>query len=205
MIIKKEMKFFKLFNQLADNMVASAKFFNDLSSSGNFNEDTVAAMQRIEHEGDILIREVAVMLNKTFITPFDREDILELSNAIDNVVDSIHAITKRMRLYRLTKPDATLKQFAVLIEQSALSLSDALKSLEFTKNYPRVQIYCSDVNNFENLGDQLRDTSIGELFDAHTDPIHVIKWKEIYETAENTLNICEHVSKTIYSITVKNS
>lgn len=205
MIIKKEMKFFKIFNQLGDNMVAAAKFFNELASTGNFNEDTVARMQRIEHEGDILFREVAVMLNKTFITPFDREDILELSNAIDNVVDSINAVTKRMRLYRLTKPDETLKQFAVLIEQSALSLSDALKILDNPKNYSRVQIYCSDVNGFENIGDHLRDTAIGGLFETNVDPMHVIKWKEIFETAENTLNICEHASKTIYSITVKHN
>ena len=205
MIIQKEMKFFKLFNLQGDNMVAAAKFFNELVSSGNFNEDTIASMHRIEHEGDILSREVSVMLNKTFITPFDREDIYELSNAIDNVVDSINAITKRMRLYRLTKPDSMLKQFAVLIEQSALSLCDAVKNLDNVKNYSRVQVYCSDVNNFENLGDQLRDTAIGDLFENNTDPIYVLKWKEIYETAENTIDICDHVGKTIYSITVKNS
>lgn len=205
MIIQKEMKFFKFFNQQGDNMLAAAKLFNELVTSGNFNEDTVATMNRIEHEGDIISREVSVMLNKTFITPFDREDIYELSNAIDNVVDSIYAITKRMKLYKLTEPDATLKQFAVLIEQSALSLSDAIKSLDNAKNYPRVQIYCSDVNNYENLGDHLRDTAIGNLFENHTDPIHVLKWKEIYETAEDTIDICDYVGKTIYSITVKNS
>ena len=205
MIIQKEMKFFKFFNQQGDNMLAAAKLFNELVTSGNFNEDTVATMNRIEHEGDIISREVSVMLNKTFITPFDREDIYELSNAIDNVVDSIYAITKRMKLYKLTEPDATLKQFAVLIEQSALSLSDAIKSLDNAKNYSRVQIYCSDVNNYENLGDHLRDTAIGDLFENHTDPIHVLKWKEIYETAEDTIDICDYVGKTIYSITVKNS
>jgi len=205
MIIQKEMKFFKIFNQQGDNMLAAAKLFNELVTTGNFNEDTVASMNRIEHEGDIISREVSVMLNKTFITPFDREDIYELSNAIDNVVDSVYAITKRMKLYKLTQPDPSLKQFAVLIEQSAHSLSDALKSLDNAKNYSRVQIYCSDVNNFENLGDHLRDTAIGDLFENHTDPIHILKWKEIYETAEDTIDICDHVGKTIYSITVKNS
>jgi uncharacterized protein Yka (UPF0111/DUF47 family) len=116
MLIHKEMKFFKLFNQQAENMYAAAKFFNELVTSGNFNEDTVATMHRIEHEGDILCREISVMLNKTFITPFDREDIYLLSNNLDNVVDAIDAITKRMGLYKLTKPDVHLKQFAVLID-----------------------------------------------------------------------------------------
>lgn len=203
MLIHKEMKFFKLFNQQAENMYAAAKFFNELVTSGNFNEDTVATMHRIEHEGDILCREISVMLNKTFITPFDREDIYLLSNNLDNVVDAIDAITKRMGLYKLTKPDAHLKQFAVIIEQSALSLTDAIKYLDNMKNATRVQTYCSEVNRLENLGDQLRDTSITELFEKNTDPIHIIKWKEIYETAENTIDLCDHAGKTIYSITVK--
>jgi predicted phosphate transport protein (TIGR00153 family) len=199
------MRFFKLFNQQGENMVAAAKYFNELVTTGNFNDDTVATMRRIEHEGDIITREVSVMLNKTFITPFDREDIFELSNAIDNIVDSIDVITKRMRLYKLTKPDPLLKQFAVLIEQSALAISDAIKHLDNPKNYSRVQIYCSEVNKLENLGDQLRDTAIGNLFDNHTEPIYVIKWKEIYETAEAAIDICDKVGKTIYSITVKNN
>jgi len=205
MLIQREMKFFKLYNQQCENMVTAAKYFNELVTSGNFNDDTIATMRRIEQEGDIITREVSVMLNKTFITPFDREDIYELSNAIDNVVDSIDALTKRMRLYKLTQPDQILKQFAVLIEQSAIALADAIKYLDNAKNYSRVQIYCSEVNRLENLGDQLRDTAITDLLDNSTDPIYVIKWKEIYETAEGTIDICDRVGKTIYSITVKNN
>ncbi|MCL2154908.1 MAG: DUF47 family protein [Leptospirales bacterium] len=205
MLLHKEMKFFKLYTQQCENMVAAAKYFNELVTTGNFNEDTVAAMRRFEQEGDIITREVSMVLNKTFITPFDREDIFELSNDIDNVVDSIDAITKRMRLYKLTKPDHLLKQFAVLIEQSAIALADAVKYIDNAKNYNRVQIYCSEVNRLENLGDQLRDTSIGDLLDNNTDPIYVIKWKEIYETAEAVMDTCERVAKTLYSITVKNN
>ncbi len=185
-------------------MLAAARFFNELVNTGNFNEDNVAAMHRIEHEGDILIREVATALNKTFITPFDREDILLLSNAIDNVVDSINAITKRMKLYKLNQPDPVLKQFAVIIEQSAVALCDALKHIDGIKNHHHAHNYCSEVNRLENIGDQIRDTAIGDLFEKHTDATYIIKWKEIYETAENTVDLCDHVGKTIYSITVKN-
>jgi hypothetical protein len=205
MLLQKEMRFFKLFNQQGENMVTAAKYFNELVTTGNFNEDTIATMRRIEQEGDIITREVSVMLNKTFITPFDREDIYELSNAIDNVVDAIDALTKRMRLYKLTEPDPILKQFAVLIDQSAFALADAIKYLDNHKNYARVQIYCSEVNRLENVGDQIRDTAISDLFDNCTDPIHIIKWKEIYETAEGAIDICDRVGKTIYSITVKNN
>lgn len=202
-LIPKEMKFFELFNSQADNMYLAAKYFNELVTTGNFNEDTIANMHRIEHEGDLFSREVSVMLNKTFITPFDREDIYLLSNSIDNVVDSIEATTKRMGLYKLTKPDSYLKQFAVLIEQSTLALTDAIKYMNNMKNANRVQNYCSEVNRLENLSDQLRDTSISELFEKSSDPIHILKWKEIYETAEVTVDLCDYVGKTIYSITVK--
>ena len=205
MLLHKETKFFKLYNQQCENMVVAAKYFNELVTTGNFNDDTIAAMRRIEQEGDVITREVSMVLNKTFLTPFDREDIYELSNEIDNVVDSIDALTKRMRLYKLTQPNQILKQFAELIEQSAIALTDAVKYLDNAKNYSRIQIYCNEVNRLENLGDQLRDTAISDLLDNNTDPIYVIKWKEIYETAEATMDTCERVAKTLYSITVKNN
>ena len=205
MLLRKEPKFFTLFNQQSEVMVKAAKYFSELVSTGNFNTETIAAMRRIEQEGDVVTREVSIVLDKTFITPFDREDIFELSNEIDNVIDSIDALTKRMRLYKLTEPDKILKQFAELIEESAITLSHAIKYLDNAKNYSKVQISCSEVNRVENLGDQLRDTAISDLLDNHTDPIYVIKWKEIYETAEATIDTCDRVGKTLYSITVKNN
>jgi predicted phosphate transport protein (TIGR00153 family) len=205
MLLHKEVKFFKLFNQQSEIMVRAAKYFNELVSTGNFNAETITAMRRIEQEGDVVTREVSIVLDKTFITPFDREDIFELSNEIDNVIDSIDALTKRMRLYKLTEPNSLLKQFAELIEESAITLSGAIKYLDNAKNYSKVQISCSEVNRLENLGDQLRDTAITDLLDNNTDPIYVIKWKEIYETAEATIDICDRVGKTLYSITVKNN
>ena len=205
MLLRKEPKFFILFNQQSEIMVKAAKYFNELVSTGNFNAETITAMRRLEQEGDVITREVSVVLDKTFITPFDREDIFELSDQIDNVVDSIDALTKRMRLYKLTEPNSLLKQFAELIEESAITLATAIKYIDNAKNYSKVQISCSEVNRLENLGDQLRDTAITDLLDNYTDPIYVIKWKEVYETAEGIIDICDRVGKTLYSITVKNN
>ena len=205
MLLRKEPKFFILFNQQSEVMVKAAKYFNELVSTGNFNAETITAMRRLEQEGDVITREVSVVLDKTFITPFDREDIFELSDQIDNVVDSIDALTKRMRLYKLTEPNSLLKQFAELIEESVITLAAAIKYIDNAKNYSKVQISCSEVNRLENLGDQLRDTAITDLLDNYTDPIYVIKWKEVYETAEGIIDICDRVGKTLYSITVKNN
>ncbi len=202
-LIPKEYRFFDLFNKEAENVYFAAKYFNELVTKGSFNEDTVAKMHRLEREGDIITHEISDMLNKTFITPFDREDIFLLSNNLDNVIDAIDAITKRMGLYKLTTPDSYMKQFAVVIEQSCSALCDAVKHLDNTKNRTRVDEYCLEINRLENVADQLRENSIAELFEKVTDPIMIIKWKEMYETAEAAVDSCEHAAKTIQSILVK--
>jgi len=202
-LIPKEQKFFGMFIKQAVNVHHAAKYFNELVTSGNFNEDTVARMHRLEQEGDILAHEVNDALNKTFITPFDREDIFTLSNNLDNVIDAIDAITKRMGLYKLTTPDSHMKQFAVAIEQACCALHDAVSHLHDTKSRTRISDYCREINRLENVGDQLRETAIAELFDTCTDPIRIIKWKEMYESAESTMDTIDHTSKSIQSILVK--
>lgn len=202
-LMPKEFKFFDLFNKEAENVYLASKYFNELVSSGNFNEDTVAKMHKLEREGDIISHEISDVLNKTFITPFDREDIFLLANNLDNVLDSIDAITKRMGLYKLTTPDPYMKQFAVVIEQSCAALYDAVKCLDNTKNRTRICEYCLEINRLENVGDQLRENAISDLFEKTKDPIFIIKWKEMFETAEATIDSCEHAAKTIQSILVK--
>jgi hypothetical protein len=202
-LIPKEQKFFDMFNKQAINVHHAAKYFNELVSNGHFNEDTVARMHRLEQEGDILSHEIANVLNQTFITPFDREDIFLLSNNLDNVVDAIDAITKRMGLYKLTEPDVHMKQFAVAIEQACCALHDIVKNLHNTKSRTRINDHCLEIKRIENLGDQLRETAIAELFEKTNDPIKIIKWKEMYEAAESTIDTIDHASKSIQSILVK--
>ena len=202
-LIPKEHKFFDMFNRQAVNVHHAAKYFNELVSKGNFNEDTVARMHKLEQEGDILAHEVNEALNNTFITPFDREDIFLLSNSLDNVIDAIDAITKRMGLYKLTNPDVHMKQFAVAIEQACCALHDIIKNLHNTKSRTRICDYCIEINRLENLGDQLRETAIAELFEETSDPIKIIKWKEMYEFAESAIDTIDHTSKSIQSILVK--
>lgn len=201
--IPKEHKFFDLFNKQAENVYVASRYFNELVTSGCFHEDTVLKMHKLEQEGDILAHEISDMLNRCFITPFDREDIFSLSNNLDNVIDSIDAITKRMGLYKLTTPDVHMKQFADVIEQSCRALKDAIKHLEDFKSRTKIMGHCFEINKLENDADYLREVAIRELFDKTTDPIQVIKWKEMYEIAESTVDTCEHTAKSIQSILVK--
>lgn len=203
-LIPKEHKFFDLFDQQANNLAKMASFFKQIVKDANFSEENMRKMREFEHEGDTLAHEITDTLNRTFITPFDREDILSLANKLDDVADRMHAMASRMKLYRLNAaPDADIIQFADMIDQSCGVLVKAVNGLRDLKRASRIKDFCIEINRLENLGDQLREAVISRLFDNTTDPIKVIKWKEIYELAESTMDECEHVAKAVESIVVK--
>jgi predicted phosphate transport protein (TIGR00153 family) len=199
----KEVKFFDYLNLQAENIVKTADCFKTAVKKGNFDEETVKKIKNLEHEGDTLSHEIVDMLNRTFITPIDREDIYALANTLDDIVDMINSMSNRIRLYKLNTNDEHMIQFADTIDQSAQALTNAVKHMHDTKRARRVLDYCIEVNRLENMGDQIREKAISHLFETEKDPIMVIKWKEIYEVAEGTLDTCEHVAKVIEAILVK--
>jgi uncharacterized protein len=202
-LIPKELKFFDYLNLQAENLVKAAGCFKAALKDGVMDADTAKNIHDLEHEGDTLSHEISDMLNRTFITPIDREDIFSLANNLDDVLDLLNAMAGRIKLYNLSLSDQYFSQFIDLIAQSAAALSSAVKYLPDTKRQRRVLDYCIEVNRLENLGDTVRERAITRLFEHEKDPIMVIKWKELYETAEATLDTCEHVAKVIESIMVK--
>lgn len=203
-LIPKEVKFFDYLNLQAENVVKAAGYFKTLTRNHELDGEAAKKMHSIEHEGDTLAHEIVDLLNRTFITPIDREDIYTLSNTLDDVLDLINAMANRIRLYKLDPSDPFFVQFIDTIEQSAAALSNAVKHMPDTKRQRRVLDHCIEINRLENVGDTLRENAISTLFDTEKDPIKVIKWQEIYEVAEATLDTCEHVAKVIESILVKN-
>lgn len=199
----KEEKFFDYLNMQTENIVKAADCFAHAVKKGSFDEETVKKIKNFEHEGDTLSHEIVDMLNRTFITPIDREDIYSLANTLDDILDMINSMSNRIRLYKLDTRDEHLGLFADTIDQSTQALANAVKHMHDTKRARRVLDYCIEVNRLENLGDQIREKAISRLFENEKDPIMVIKWKEIYEVAEGTLDTCEHVAKVIEAILVK--
>ena len=199
----KEVKFFDYLNMQAENIVKAADCFKHAVKKGSFDEETVKKIKNFEHEGDTLSHEIVDMLNRTFITPIDREDIYALANTLDDILDMINSMANRIRLYKLDTNDEHMAQFADTIDQSTQALANAVKHMHDTKRARRVLDYCIEVNRLENMGDQIREKAISRLFENEKDPIMVIKWKEIYEVAEGTLDTCEHVAKVIEAILVK--
>jgi len=202
-LLPKDTKFFDLLDQQAENVVKSAEYFRQLLKDGSFDEDSVKKMRDFEHEGDTISHEIMDTLNRSFITPFDREDIHDLTGTLDDIVDRINSVTTRIKLYKVKTPDEGLTQFGDIIEQAARTLVKAVHGLRDTNRASRIQDYCIEVNRLENAGDLLREKVILHLFETVTDPIQVIKWKELYELSEATTDECEHVAKVVESILVK--
>ena len=202
--VPKELKFFDFLSLQAENIVKASDCFKASVTKGFFDEETVKKIKDYEHEGDTLSHEIVDMLNRTFITPIDREDIYSLANTLDDIVDMINSMSNRIKLYKLNANEEYMVQFSDTINQSAHALCNAVKHMHDTKRTRRVLDHCIEVNRLENIGDQIREKAISHLFETEKDPIMVIKWKEIYEVAEGTLDTCEHVAKVIESILVKN-
>lgn len=203
-LIPKEAKFFELFNNQTENIMKAISFFKKSIKENTFNDEAVKKIKEYEHEGDTIAHEIVDMLNRTFITPIDREDIYLLVNNIDEIMDLINVVSNRLSMYRADTKDEYLYEFIVNIEESAAALNNAIKNLkDASKKSTRIMDYCIEVNRLENAGDSLREKAITNLFEKEKDPIKVIKWKEIYEVSEAALDSCEHVAKTIEGILVK--
>lgn len=201
--LPKEFNFFDLFEKQADYAVDAAKCFKELVTKNSSDETALKKMHEIEHLGDDTAHEILDRLNKTFITPFDREDIHTLAKELDDVIDMLYTIANRLRVYKITDVDKNLVEFASVIEESVRAVACAIKGLRNMKHIKFVMRSCVEINRLENVGDTMRDSMLAELFEKSKDPIAVIKWKEIYQDAETVLDICEDVAHIVESIIVK--
>jgi len=177
--------------------------FSDLTSKGAVEEASLKKMEDIEHRGDEATHGIIENLNKTFVTPFDREDIHKLAMMLDDVIDMINTIVSRMRIYKLSGVNMNLVAFSSVIEESVRAVACAVKGLRTLKNAKAIMDSCVEINRLENVGDRMRDTVLANLFETEKDPITVIKLKEIYQDAETVLDVCEDVANVVESILVK--
>jgi uncharacterized protein len=199
----KEFNFFDFLDKEVEIVVHASTLFKEIVAKGDVTDDLREKMRDIEHEGDKMAYAIIDHLNKTFITPFDREDIHTLAKKLDDVNDMINTIVSRMKVYKIKKISKELVEFASLIDESVTALACAVKGLRNMKHSENTLKSCMDISKLESKGDKLRDTAIGDLFDNEKDAIEIIKWKELYQEAETVLDICKVVAHVIESIMVK--
>ncbi len=206
LFMPKEIKFFDLFDKQAENLLEGAQLFNKIINTPDISRDNVDKMHAIEHRGDEINHNILNMLNESFITPFDREDIFSLAQNMDNIIDGIYMITNRFYLYKIFTPSEESKKLASIIENSAKAVSKVVNFLRSNKNMKETLKQCVEINRLENMADEIRDEAISRILnDEKANPILVIKQKELFEEAENVTDMCEHVANVVESIIVKNN
>src|SRR5918912_1048032 len=200
-ILPKEEQYFGLFSQMTSYIYDAARALVEMlaDKSGNFEEHS-RRIKAIEHQCDELTHRVSTRLNKSFITPFDREDIYLMSSALDDIVDLIDDAARAMLMYDIHESTPHARKFAEVIQSMAIELHEVVSMLEQPKGLtPRLV----ELHRLENEGDDTYHAAIAELFRNASDPLVVIKWKDIYEKLEAAVDRCENVANIIESVIIK--
>jgi uncharacterized protein Yka (UPF0111/DUF47 family) len=201
---KKKDIFFQTLENMADTIVQAADYFAQQVSDFSDVKQFAKQMKEFESTCDSYTHTIIVELNKTFITPIERDDIMNLTTTLDDVIDGLEATTTRFVMYHLDQPDEYIAKFAEIMRISAYEIQKAIHLLS-QKKLLAIREYTIRLNDLENQGDELLRLFITELFAKVTDPILLIKKKEIYERLETTTDACEHVANMLESIIMRNS
>ena len=201
-LVPKDQDYFRMFSELAATLDAAARELVQLMA--NYDDAKAIAGRILEHEhvGDKIVHDIVKRLNRSFITPIDREDIYDLVATMDEVLDNIEAAADSMFLYRVKEPTEYARRQADVIAKAAALLHQIIDDLEKRTDLMERVIA---VNSLENEGDRIVRDAIAALFDDDMDAREVIKWKDIYEVLESAIDECEHVANVIESIVLKHS
>jgi predicted phosphate transport protein (TIGR00153 family) len=201
--LPKEDQYFSMFSQMTSYIHDAAKLLVEMfKADGRDYNSYEQQIKSVEHACDELTHSISTSLNKSFITPFDREDIYLLSSALDDIVDLIDDAARAMYMYDVRAASQHARHFADVILSMSVQLHEVVKMLERPAGItPRLV----EIHRLENEGDDIYHTAIAELFRQETDPLTVLKWKEIYEKLEATVDRCENVANIIESVIIKHA
>jgi predicted phosphate transport protein (TIGR00153 family) len=200
----KEHKFFDLFDESSQNIVKASKLLKEMIDTWQFIDSRVAEMTELEHDGDSITHQIISLLHRTFVTPFDREDIALLAHTMDDVLDFIHSAADAMFIYKIAKPTDRAKELADVIVLGAIEVQKAVASLRRKGEFKQMLERCVEINRLENAADRIYRAAIGELFDSNAKMAEIIKWREIYEHMETATDRCEDVADVIEGVALKN-
>jgi predicted phosphate transport protein (TIGR00153 family) len=201
--LPREEQYFALFSRMTSYIYDASRVLVEMVNDpdGDY-EEHARRIKAIEHECDELTHTVSTRLNKSFITPFDREDIYLMSSALDDIVDLIDDSALTMVMYGVRESTVHARNLADVIQRMAVELHEIVKKLERPNGItPRLV----ELHRLENEGDDIYHKAIAELFQNATDPLIVIKWKDIYEKLESAVDRCENVANIIESVIIKHT
>ncbi len=204
-LLPRDEKFFDMFSAVAALAVEAAKLLQELLRAEAARRTAIVdQIKRLEHQADELTHEVVTRLDRVFITPLDREDIHLLASRLDDVIDLIDGTARRLRMFHAGKAPEGAVLMADVIGRAVSQLQVAVLSLEKNKAGTVLQA-CVQVKRLEEEGDSLYHEWLGRLFEGDPDPLNVIKWKEIYDNLEKTLDDIEDAANVLESISIKHA
>jgi predicted phosphate transport protein (TIGR00153 family) len=203
--LPREQKFFDLFENSAKNIIRASQALKEMIDSWQFIDSRVAEITELEHEGDSIAHQVISLLHRTFVTPFDREDIAELAHTMDDIIDFIHAAADSMFIYKIASPTQRAKELADIIVLGANEVEKAVSGLRRKAEFKHILECCVEINRLENMADRVYRAAIGELFENTTNIADIIKWREIYEHLESATDRCEDVADVLEGVAIKNA
>jgi len=201
----REEKFFDLFEGSARNMVKASQVLKEMIDSWELVGGKVAEITELEHAGDTIAHQIMAQLHRTFVTPFDREDIALLAHTLDDVVDFIHAAADAMLIYKIGQPSQRAKELADIIVKAAAEVERAMPRLRKHAELKQVLEHCVEINRLENMADRVFREAMAELFEDTSDMAQVIKWREIYEHMESATDRCEDVANVLEGVALKHA
>jgi uncharacterized protein len=200
--IPREEKFFELFVEDAQNVLAGARLLEEFFRSYDQRERLGSQLRDLERRGDGISHDIGQRLESTFVTPFDREDIHQLISRLDDVLDFIEEVADTCILYKIEEPTPpAIEQTAIVVKQA----EEIVKALERLKGFKNLAPHWIEIHRLENDGDRIARQAMADLFTNGTDPVEIIKLKDLYALLEDAIDSCEDVANVIERIVVKHA
>jgi predicted phosphate transport protein (TIGR00153 family) len=198
----RDREFFDLFEEAAGNIARAADLLDQMLANWPERSELARDILICEQDGDRITYDIIQRLNQTFVTPIDREDILELAGALDDIVDMTEEVSDYLGLYRIEAPMEQAQRLAHILHQATRQVAEAMPRL---RGFRDLSGYSIEIHRLENDGDRVVREAVASLFEGGIDPMVVIRWKDIYERLEAAIDACERVANVLANIVVKNS
>ena len=199
-LIPREETFYADFIAMADQLKIGARLLEEMFATEPPHADKAHEIKEVEHKCDFLTHEIIQRLNKTFVTPIDREDIHMMARTLDDVMDAIDAAASLIPLYKITRVRPGARELAKIISTSTDEVRRAMEALERRSGVLERAV---EINRLENEADRLHQRAVGQLFDEERDPLVIMKWKEIFDLLEGATDRCEDVANLLENVVVK--
>jgi len=194
--------YFELFEEAGQNVLHAADLLDELLSNFPDSKGLAQQIKECEREGDRITHDIIDRLNHTFVTPIDREDILALASALDDIVDWTEEVADYLGLYKIEAPMDQAVELARVLRAAARQIADAVPRL---RGFQDISRHTVEVNRLENEGDRITRGAVASLFDTGIDPMVVIRWKDLFERLEAAIDAAEHAAYILEGIVIKNS